>query len=332
MTQSTTSDPLASSLTIHPTITRHEHGISAVDTEYVRPGLAAAHIVEQDGRAAVIDVGTTHSVPYLLAALDELGIARTAIDFVILTHVHLDHAGGAGHLMRALPNAKAVLHPRGAPHLIDPAKLIAGSRAVYGNELFEKLYGDIAPLAADHVIVTRDGDHIELAGRRLDFIHTPGHALHHQCIVDGASQGLFTGDTFGLSYRDFDTARGAFIVPTTTPTQFDPEQLIASIDRIAGYRPQAVYLMHYSRVTDIPRLAADLKAQVHEFVEIARRAGAVPDPKAAIMAGIRQLWLRRLREHGCTLPESRVDELLDTDLDLNAQGLVVWLERQRRAA
>ncbi len=264
--------------------------------------------------------------------MDDLGIPRTSVDYVILTHVHLDHAGGAGHLMRALPNAKAVLHPRGAPHLIEPGKLIAGSRAVYGDELFDKLYGDIAPIAADHVIVTKDGDHVELAGRRLDFIHTPGHALHHQCVVDGASKGVFTGDTFGLSYRDFDTARGAFIVPTTTPTQFDPEQLIASIDRIAGYQPEAAYLMHYSRVTDIPRLAADLKSQVREFVQIAQRNAGASDLKAAIMRDMRQLWLGLLKQHGSTISEARVDDLLGGDLDLNAQGLVAWLERQKRAA
>src|SRR5215467_14612227 len=135
-----------------PTITRHPHGTYAVDAEYVRPGLAAAHIVEHRGRAAFIDVGTTHSVPYLLAALDRLGIAPGAVDLLLLTHVHLDHAGGAGALMQALPNAKAVLHPRGAPHLIEPSKLVAASRVVYGDALFERLYGHIVPIATERVI------------------------------------------------------------------------------------------------------------------------------------------------------------------------------------
>jgi glyoxylase-like metal-dependent hydrolase (beta-lactamase superfamily II) len=315
-----------------PTITRHPNGIYAVDTEYMRPGLAAAHIVQQDGRAAFVDVGTTHSVPYLLAALDRLGIARDAVDYVLLTHVHLDHAGGAGSLMRELPNARAILHPRGAPHLVEPGKLIAASRVVYGAEVFERLYGDIVPIAADRVVVTKDGDRVELAGRPFELIHTPGHALHHQCVVDLQHSAVFTGDTFGLSYRELDTAQGAFIVPTTTPTQFDPEQLVASIDRIASYTPESVYLMHYSRVTGIPRLAASLKSQVHEFVRIAQRSAGATDVKAAIMQEMRQLWLSLARQHGCTLPDARIDELLESDLDLNAQGLVVWLERQKRAA
>ena len=315
-----------------PTITRHPHGISAVDAEYVRPGLAAAHIIEHRGRAAFVDVGTTLSVPYLLDALERLGIARSAVDLLLLTHVHLDHAGGAGALMQALPNAKAVLHPRGAPHLIDPAKLIVGTRAVYGEALFERLYGDIVPIAADRVVVTKDADRVALAGRPFEIIHTPGHALHHQCFVDLDHAGVFTGDTFGLSYRELDTAQGAFIVPTTTPTQFDPEQLIASIDRIVSYRPESVYLMHYGRVTGAQKLAADLKAQVPQFVQIARRNSSLPNPKGAIEKEMRELWISLARKHGVTLPDADINALLNDDIDLNAQGLVAWIERQKRAA
>jgi len=315
-----------------PRITRHPHGITAVDTEYLRPGLAAAHVIEQSGRAAFVDVGTTHSVPYLLAALNELGIARESVDYVLLTHVHLDHAGGAGELMRHLPNARAVLHPRGAPHLIQPEKLISASRVVYGDEQYERLYGDIVPIPAERVITTQDGQRINFAGRELELIHTPGHALHHQCIIDLGHAGAFTGDTFGLSYRELDTAKGAFIVPTTTPTQFDPDQLVASIERLLSYRPESVYLMHYSRVTDVPRLGADLKAQVRELAGLAQQNANAPDLKSLLVQEMRTLWLRRAREHDCTLSDARIDELLGTDIELNAQGLVAWMERQRRAA
>ncbi len=203
---------------------------------------------------------------------------------------------------------------------------------VYGDEQFKRLYADIVPIPAERVITTQDGDRVELAGRPFELIHTPGHALHHQCIVDLDYSGVFTGDTFGLSYREFDTAQGAFIVPTTTPTQFDPEQLIASIERIASYRPEAAYLMHYSRVTGIPKLADDLKAQVRQVVEIARRNAHGPDSKGAIVKEMQALWRALARKHGVTLSDERIDSLLRDDADLNAQGLVVWLERQKRAA
>jgi glyoxylase-like metal-dependent hydrolase (beta-lactamase superfamily II) len=310
-------------------LTRHPHGISAVDADYVRPGLAAAHIIQENGRAAFVDVGTTHSIPHLLTALEVLGIAREAVDYILLTHVHLDHAGGAGKLLQSLPNARVVLHPRGAPHLIEPAKLIAGSIAVYGDALYRQLYGEIVPLPADRVLVTRDGQRMSLAGRELEFVHTPGHALHHHCIVDLAHAGIFTGDTFGISYREFDTERGAFIIPTTTPTQFDPGQLVASIDRLLAYRPEAMYLMHYSRVTDVQRLGESLKAQVLRLADIARRHAEGEGRKEAMAAEMRAMWHELLAEHGCKLSEEHIDMLLETDLDLNAQGMVAWIDRQK---
>jgi glyoxylase-like metal-dependent hydrolase (beta-lactamase superfamily II) len=311
-----------------PRLFRHSDGITAIDTEYLHPGHAAAHVVQHRGRAAFVDVGTNDSVPYLLAGLEALGIAREAVDYLLLTHVHLDHAGGAGRLMRELPNAVAVLHPRGAPHMIDPAKLIGGARAVYGEERFRQFYGDILPIAAQRVRTTRDGDTLSLAGRELEILHTPGHAMHHQVFVDRAHACMFTGDTFGLSYRELDSPRGAFILPTTTPTQFDPEQLIASVDRLVSYSPQALYLMHFSRVTDVPRLAESLKGQIRDHARIAEQSVAAQDRAAAIRSGLSSLWRELAVRHGCRLAPDRVLALLEGDLELNTLGLLAWLERR----
>jgi glyoxylase-like metal-dependent hydrolase (beta-lactamase superfamily II) len=311
-------------------LTRHPDGITAVDTEYIRPGLAAAHIFQHGGGAAFVDVGTNYSVPHLLAALQELAIAPADVDYVFITHVHLDHAGGAGRLLQSLPAAQLVVHPRGAPHLIDPAKLIAASKVVYGEELYRQLYGELVPVAAERVITTADGQHFELRGRPLQVLHTPGHALHHYCLVDLEHHNLFTGDTFGLSYRELDTAQGAFGVPTTTPSQFDPAQLVASIDRLMATEPRAAYLMHYSRVTGLPAIAASLKAQIPELAAMAVRHADAADPYAAIYADMRALWIRLAARHGLAEPAASVDEYLSKDLDLNTQGLISWLQRQRR--
>jgi glyoxylase-like metal-dependent hydrolase (beta-lactamase superfamily II) len=315
---------------MNPRITRHPDGICAVDTEYLHPGHAAAHVIQHNGRSAVVDPGPNSSVPHLLAAFESFGIAREAVDYVFLTHVHLDHAGGAGLLMRKLPNARLVVHPRGAPHMIDPAKLIAGSTVVYGEERFRHLYGDILPIAQERVIVAPDGYKCELAGRRFELIHTPGHALHHLAIIDPAHSSIFSGDTFGVSYRELDTEQGAFILPTTSPSQFDPDQLIASIDRLVAYSPRNVYLMHYSRVTGVPRLAEMLKGQIREFVRIARVHENSPDAHGLIGTAMFELWLQLLQRQGSTLSGAEVARLLKNDLDLNAQGLIVWLEREKK--
>jgi glyoxylase-like metal-dependent hydrolase (beta-lactamase superfamily II) len=318
---------LTQTVLVQATLYRHPDGITAIDAEYLYPGHAAAHLIVDDGRAAFVDVGTNFSVPYLLAALAELGIQRSAVDYVLLTHVHLDHAGGAGALLRELPQAMALLHPRGAPHMIEPSKLIAGAKAVYGAQRFGQFYGELVPIPAGRVRKVADGERVSLGSRTLELIHTPGHAMHHYAVIDAAHHSVFPGDTFGISYRALDTSRGAFIFPTTTPTQFDPVQLIASIDRMLGYRPEAMYLMHFSRVTDVARLAVSLKEQITAHATIAHAHARDADPAAGIKADLKALWLSLVRDHGVRLSDAEVMQVVAGDLELNTQGLVAYLAR-----
>lgn len=312
---------------LRATLYRYPHGITAVDTEYLHPGHAAAHVIEDSGRAAFVDVGTNASVPYLLAALDELRIARSAVDYLLLTHVHLDHAGGAGLLMRELPDARALLHPAGAPHMLDPTKLIAAAKAVYGDAAFRSMYGALVPIAPERIRVVEDGERIALGSRTLELLHAPGHARHHYVIVDEAHRSIFAGDTFGISYRALDGERGAFIIPTTSPTQFDPEQHLASIDRMLAYQPDSIYLMHFGRVTGVARLAALLKEQIIELARIARAHADDPDPAIGIRADMLALWLKLARHEGTRLSDAEITRALDGDLTLNTHGLISWLER-----
>ncbi|HVO40988.1 MAG TPA: MBL fold metallo-hydrolase [Aggregatilineales bacterium] len=309
------------------------HGISTIDTGYYRPGFDASHlIVEKDG-AALVDVGTSFSAPRILRVLQGKGIAFEAVRYVMVTHVHLDHAGGAGALLQHLPNAQLVAHPRGAPHLIDPTKLIEGATAVYGEERFRALYGEIVPVAVERVIAAPDNFELSLTGRPLLFLDTPGHARHHYCIYDAASRGIFSGDTFGLSYREFDSGRGPFIFPTTTPVQFDPEALHASIERLLSFNPVRMYLTHYGCVEDVPRLAADLHGMIDAMVTVATEAdNSGPDRHALLTAGLNDLLLDALRAHGCNLPDTRILQLLAADVELNAQGLAIWLDKRDKAA
>jgi glyoxylase-like metal-dependent hydrolase (beta-lactamase superfamily II) len=306
------------------------HGITAIDTGYVRPFFDASHLVVENGRAAFVDVGTSFSVPGLLAALEAKGLPPEAVDFVIVTHVHLDHAGGAGQMMRRLPKARLVVHPRGSRHMIDPSKLWAGASAVYGEEATLRSYGALVPVDASRIVEAPDGFTLDLGGRPLLFLDTPGHARHHFCVWDETSRSMFTGDTFGLSYRELASARGAFIFPTTTPVQFEPEALLASIDRLVAKAPAAMLLTHYSRVVEVERMAADLRRQTGELVALGRAADGKADRSARLRQGVRELLLGWVADHGTPLPRERVRELLALDVELNAQGLEAWLDRDRR--
>lgn len=303
-------------------------GLYLIDTDYVRPGLAASHLVVDNGRAAFVDTGPAPAAPKLLAALDELGLAREQVDYLFLTHVHLDHAGGAGQLMRALPNAKAVLHPRGAPHLVDPTKLIAGSIAVYGAETYHRLYGEILPIPADRVIKTRDGTRLTLGTRTFEFIDAPGHAKHHHCPIDLDRSDVYSGDNFGICYREFDTAAGPFMLPTTTPVHFEPEVLHQTIDRLLTYRPRRIVQTHFGPVSDLERLARDLHESLDQLVSIARRHAAATDRTQRIRADMFESFSARLDAHGYKGDVARRHALLDEDVNLNTQGLEVWLTRQ----
>ena len=314
-----------------PALLDFEHGITAIDTDYVRPLLDASHLMVRGGRAAFVDTGTTRSVPNLMRALRAKNLDPGDVDYVFLTHVHLDHAGGAGELMKHLPNAKALVHPRGAAHLVNPDKLIAGTKLVYGDKKFAELYGEIPPIAAQRVVEVQDNACFKINGSELLCIHTPGHALHHYCIVDSDSRSVFTGDSFGISYRIFDSGKGAFIFPATTPTHFDPSQAHASLDRIMGFEPQACFLTHYSRVIDVQRLAHDMHSHLDKFVEIARDCAGRGEQRRSCMRKSMYAYLaEQVHAHGCTLDQQSVDTWLEMDVELNAQGLDVWLDRMQR--
>lgn len=305
-------------------------GITCIDTNYRRPRLAACYLVMQGNQAAFIDTGTYHSVPLLLEVLRRKGISREQVAYVMPTHVHLDHAGGAGELIRQLPNARLVIHPRGARHMIDPEKLTSGSIAVYGEEEFRRHFGELHPVPEDRVIIAEDEFSLDLNGRTLLFFDTPGHAKHHYSIYDEHSNGFFTGDTFGLSYRELDGQNGPFIFPPTTPVQFNPTAWHDSIARYLRLKPQRMFLTHYGMVTEVAKLADDLCHDIDELATIAQEAADAPDRHQRILQDITDYLLSRAGESHPEHSAQRVQEIFALDLELNTQGLEVWLDRQSK--
>jgi len=303
-------------------------GVLAIDAGFERDDMAACYLLEAGGEVAFIEVGANASTPRLLKVLTTRGWRVEDVRYVIVTHVHLDHAGGAGSLMQSLPNATFLVHPFGARHMIDPARLEASARSVYGDKMFAEIYGALVPIPADRVRTMADGEELQFGNRCLTFVDTPGHARHHFCIYDSLTNGWFSGDTFGLSYREFDTEKGAFLFPTTTPVQFDPVALRTSVQTLLQAKPECMYLTHFGRVIDIDQLQTQMLGGVDKLVGIAETFKNAPGRRQKIETAINDWLLQGLRSHGVKLPDEKCIELLRTDVVLNTQGLEFWLDHR----
>jgi len=310
-------------------IRQYEGGITVIDAGFVREQMAACYMLEAGSEVAFIEVGTNSSTPRLVEGLESRGRKPEEVRYVIVTHVHLDHAGGAGSLMQLLPNATLLVHPYAARHMIDPAKLEAGARGVYGDQLFDATYGTLIPVPEDRVQIMEDGNEVTLGNRQLHFIDTPGHARHHFCVHDSLTNGWFSGDTFGLSYREFDTENGPFLFPTTTPVQFDPQALKESVTRLRANNPDYMYLTHYGRVGDVQKLADDMIKGVDVLVGFAELYKNDDQRTQKIEDAMRDWLMAGLREHGVTLSDAECLEYLMSDVKLNTLGIEFWLDHRK---
>jgi glyoxylase-like metal-dependent hydrolase (beta-lactamase superfamily II) len=261
------------------------HGITCIDARYMRAGMACFYLLQQGDELAIIETGTSHSVESLLELMRARGLNPEQVRYVIPTHVHLDHAGGAGRMMQVFPRASLVVHPRGARHMIEPAKLIAGSIAVYGEEQFRVLYGDVV------------------------------------------SGGWFSGDVFGISYPELRFPCGDYLLPTTTPVQLAPDKLLSSIQLLLDAGPEHCYLTHFGKYSDIERGAAQLCRQVEAYREIALACADREDRVAAIRDELWRYTRQQLADWGAPAVADDYEGLLAVDMDLNSQGLDVWLAR-----
>jgi len=302
--------------------------IHCIDALYIKPRVAAIYLLRAGDEVAIIETGTYHSVANVLATLQALDIDRAQVRYVIPTHVHLDHAGGAGEMMRQFANASLIIHPRGAAHMIDPSRLIEGTIGVYGTERFERLYGSIEPIPQERIIIAEDQASFRLAQRELIFIDTPGHARHHFCIVDAQSSGVFTGDTFGISYDAMKTLpRG--LLPTTPPTQFDPPALRSSIARIMEFRPERLYLTHYGEFLDPAAQLASFDQWIDEYVDACGAGDSLAPDFAENLE--HDLLQRVMNGLGAGADES-LKRIIGHDIRLNAQGLAYWRNDSARRA
>ena len=306
------------------------NGIYCIDSGYVQNQYCAIYLLKEGEEVAIIETGTNHTIDRVLSVLSELGINHEQIRYVIPTHIHLDHVGGASKMMALFERARLIIHPRGARHVIDPGKLIEGSIGVYGEAVFRRLYGDIKAIDESRVDVAADLDTFSLGNRELIFIDTPGHARHHFCIYDAKSNGIFTGDTFGLSYPVMKNQRHG-LMPSSSPVHFDADALLNSIDRLLAYKPDFMYLTHFGQIDQPAEKTADLKQWIYDFVELCEDIKPVDQATTTILEqSLRQMTIDKLGESvGCSPDELLA--LLSTDIRLDAQGLAIWWQARTHA-
>lgn len=234
-----------------------------LDTRYLdEPGIIASYLLTGRHGAALIDVGSGATLNTLLRAIQEAGVDPGAIGHLVLTHIHLDHAGAAGALLRSCPRARVYVHPRGAPHLVDPSKLLASAARIYGADM-DRLWGTMEPVPRDRLTVLADGDELRVGERAFHAVYTPGHAVHHIAYHDGEHAALFAGDVAGVRLEDVPVVR-----PPTPPPDLQLEDWYASIARIEALRPDTLYLPHYGKVTEVTRHLASLRARLAEWGDV----------------------------------------------------------------
>lgn len=312
-----------------PNFIDHQDNTVTVDADYVQSDTAGFHMMIENGRAAFFDTGTSLSLSNAKSVLKEYGLSNEDVQYVIPTHVHLDHAGGAGAMMREFPRAELVVHPRGARHMIDPARLWQGTVGVYGEEHARELYGEIVPVPEDRIIIAEDNMVIDFQGRELLFIDTPGHARHHFCVIDQERGLIFSGDMLGISYCVFDSDRGPFVFPSAAPVQFDPEAFHESLDRIAGFDLKHACLAHFGRIELSDQIFRALHEHIDRFVDIALQVENQPNRKSALIDKLAKYLFNEVKAHGSPVEDDKIRMNLAMDVKLNAQGIDVWLDRRK---
>lgn len=303
--------------------------IELIDSGLIREGFAGTWLIEDNSQIALVEVSCNHMIPDILKRLDNLGQKPEDVKYIIVTHIHLDHASGVGNLLKYCPNAKLIVHPSGAKHMINPERLIQGAIAVYGEEVVKKDYGEISNIDPDRVIECQDGEKFTLGERVLTTWYTPGHARHHISIYDSKNKGLFTGDSLGLRYQELDVEGRSFYQPTTTPTAFEYDMMCNSIEKMKNLHPVRIYFTHYGMSEKPDEIFPIIKKRLDDYISLVNSLPAYEKNQIPVLENkLEEYYIRECREHGVLLNTVEIRQLFDIDIKLNAMGLLVWKQRE----
>ncbi len=287
-------------------------------------GITSSYFIASD-RPALIETGAALSAPHVQASLTQLGCGPQDLATIVVTHIHLDHAGGVGDLANEYPNARIVVHERGARHLVDPTKLVASAYRVFGPKM-DEMFGPLLPTNPHRIDALGERGSIDLgAGRTLDTFHNPGHASHHVALIDSATGDLYTGDAAGVYVPETGDVR-----PATPPPDFDFELAINSLQAMQAVGPNRLLFSHFGPTSEIDRVFEESRTQLHywvEWVKQAHREGLDFDHALLMVLAKDREMNARFFAH----PESsnKFEQLSSTEAQVS--GIWHWLEKQNQS-
>ncbi len=283
--------------------------LHTIDCHYTGPRRAAAYLVVENDHVAFIDNNTIHALPHLLKGLEDAGKTPDQVEYLIVTHAHLDHAGGTAALLAHCPNATVLAHERAARHIIDPSRLVAGAKQVYGEERYDELYGQVDPIEETRVRIVHDDESVDLGGRQLRILYTLGHAKHHFAVYDPGTNSVIAGDNFGNTYPDLQNGDRPFIFFCSAPTDFDAPEARKSVQRILDTGAETVHIAHYGTIPEPAAVTPDLLASIDRMEALQDDATStdVSDDDLA------EFCQRRVQEELYALYQDTGATLTDTD-------------------
>lgn len=297
-------------------------GIQAIDTQMGgREQVTSAYLLEAE-EPAIVETGPSTCLETLAEGLGQLGIGPDDLAHIVVTHIHLDHAGGAGAVAARFPKATVWVHERGAPHLADPSRLVASAERVYGEDRLRELFGSVDPVPAQRLRAIKDDDVISLGDRRLEVMYTPGHASHHVALADSRTGGIFVGDALGVFLPDVRILR-----PATPPPEFDLEVAIRSVERIEDRHPPTVLFSHFGPAEEVGHLCSLAVSRMRKWASLVEEVLARTDRLEEVVQHLRKGTESDARAAGAERQAAIEDryELLSS-YQMNAMGLMRYLK------
>ena len=283
-------------------------------------GITSAYLIRSE-RPCLVETGTATSANVVRDALSQLGLSPHDLSTIVVTHIHLDHAGGTGDVARLYPQARVVVHERGARHLVDPERLMASARRVFGSVL-DDVFGPLLPTPADRVDTIGSSGPVDLgSGRTLDAFHSPGHASHHLGLVDSATGDLYVGDAAGVYVPEIDTLR-----PATPPPDFDLEQALTSIRSFAERRPTRLLFSHFGPVDDVPTMLERAEDELRVWVELVRETRL---SELDLDHAVQRVTERTADRYAAYLADPSIEEKFEhlSATAANVAGINRWLDQ-----